>query len=205
MEKAEHVLASHSVLGPSVLYAALTGLFLWISSLLGAAGDNWTRVNHLADRLATNVHVMKRIGATRARAYADVAVKRFGGLLGNLSLGFMLGGIPAAFAIAQLPVEIRHVTVSTGSVALALAAGAGTRSEIALAVGGVIVIAFVNVVVSFVRALWLALRATRGMRRSPSAYALVRLGIRSTSPRASRRESAGRGPAPERQQETASR
>ena len=202
-EKAEHVLAAHSVLGPSVVYAALTGLFLWISSLLGAAGDNWTRVNHLADRLATNVHVMKRIGATRARASADVAVKRFGGLLGNLSLGFMLGGIPAAFAIAQLPVEIRHVTVSTGSVALALAAGAGTRGEITLAIGGVIVIAFVNVVVSFVLALWLALRATRGMRKSASAYALVRLGA-TTSPWA-RRGSAERGPARARQPETASR
>jgi site-specific recombinase len=105
-------------------------------------------------------------------------VKRFGGLLGNLSLGFMLGGVPAAFAIAQLPVEIRHVTVSTGSVALALSAGAGTRGEIALAVGGVVVIALVNVVVSFVLALWLALRATRGMRTSASAYALVRIGIR---------------------------
>lgn len=178
MDKAEHVLASHSVLGPSVLFAALTGLFLWISSLLGAAGDNWTRVTHLADRLATNVHVMKRIGATRARTYAESTVKRFGGLLGNLSLGFMLGGIPAAFAIAQLPVEIRHVTVSTGSVALALSAGAGTRGEIALAIGGVVVIALVNVVVSFVLALWLALRATRGMRTSASAYALVRIGIR---------------------------
>jgi site-specific recombinase len=178
MEKAEHVLASHSVLGPSVLYAALTGLFLWVSSLLGAAGDNWTNVTQLADRLATNVHVMKRIGATRARTYAESVVKRFGGLLGNLSLGFMLGGIPAAFAIAQLPVEIRHVTVSTGSVALALSAGAGTRGEIALAVGGVVLIGLVNVVVSFVLALWLALRATRGMRTSVSAYALVRIGIR---------------------------
>jgi site-specific recombinase len=178
MEKAEHVLASHSLLGPSVLFAALTGLFLWISSLLGAAGDNWTRVTHLSDRLATNVHVMKRIGAARARVYAESMVKRFGGLLGNASLGFMLGGIPAAFAIAQLPVEIRHVTVSTGSVALALAAGAGTRSEIALAVGGVLLIALVNVVVSFVLALWLALRATRGMRTSAGAYALVRIGIR---------------------------
>ena len=31
---------------------------------------------------------------------------------------------PAACAIAQLPVEIRHITVSTSSVALALSAGA---------------------------------------------------------------------------------
>jgi site-specific recombinase len=33
----------------------------------------------------------------------------------------MLGLIPAAFAIAQIPVEIRHVTISTSSVAIAIA------------------------------------------------------------------------------------
>jgi site-specific recombinase len=186
MDKAEHVIAAHSLLGPSVLFAALTGLFLWLSSLLGAAGDNWTRVTHLADRLATNVHVMKRLSAGQARTYADAVVQRAGGLLGNLSLGFMLGGIPAAFAIASLPIEIRHVTVSTGSLALALAAGAGTHvspAALALAIGGVVVIAIVNVCVSFVLALWLALRATRGMRTSVSAYALFRIGIRGNGAR----------------------
>jgi site-specific recombinase len=185
-EKAKHVIAAHSLLGPSVLFAALTGLFLWISSLLGAAGDNWTRVTHLADRLATNVHVMKRLGARRARGYADAVVERAGGLLGNVSLGLMLGGIPAAFAIASLPIEIRHVTVSTGSLALALAAGAGThgsRGDVALAIGGIVVIAIVNVCVSFVLALWLALRATKGMRTSVSSYALVRIGIRGNGAR----------------------
>jgi site-specific recombinase len=191
-DKAEHVLTAHSVLGPSVLYAALTGLFLWVSSLLGAFGDNWTRVNHVTDRLATNVHVMKRMGVARARLYADAVVQRAGGLFGNAALGFMLGAVPAAFAIAHLPVEIRHVTVSTGSVALALATGAGSASEIWLAIGGVFVIAVVNVCVSFVLALWLALRATQGMRTSPSSFALVRLGLVRRARRRRARPGSGR-------------
>jgi site-specific recombinase len=182
-EKAEHVLSSTSVLGPSVVYAALTGLLLWISSLVGAWGDNWARVNRLSDRLATNRHVMTRVSAARARRFADVVAERVGGLLGNASLGFLLGGIPAAFAIAHLPVEIRHITVSTSSVALAFARGAGTRSEAALAVLGLLVIAVVNVVVSFVLALWLALRATQGMRASVSSHALVRIGFRTWAAR----------------------
>ena len=52
---AHHVLRSNSVLGPSALYAALTGVFLWISSLMGASANNWARVVRLEDRLATNV------------------------------------------------------------------------------------------------------------------------------------------------------
>lgn len=178
LAKAEHVLRAQSILGPSIGFAALTGLFLWISSLVGAAGDNWTRVNHLADRLATNVHAMKRIGPRRARGYADRVVPLVGGLAGNVALGFMLGAVPAAFAIASLPIEIRHVTVSISSVALAISAGAGSSTAIALAVAGVVAIAAVNVAVSFVLALWLALRSANQFRASPVSFALVRLGIR---------------------------
>jgi site-specific recombinase len=97
--------------------------------------------------------------------------------LGNASLGFLLGGVPALFAMMHLPVEIRHVTVSTSSVALAFSAGVGTGSDGALAVLGVFVIGAVNVVVSFVLALWLALRATKRIRVSTSAHALVRIGL----------------------------
>ena len=176
--KAEHVLRAQSILGPSIMFAALTGLFLWISSLVTAAGDNWTRVNHLADRLATNVHAMKRVGQTRARAYADRVVPLVGGLAGNIALGLLLGAVPAGFAIASLPIEIRHVTVSVSSVALAISAGAGSSSTIALAISGVVGIGAVNVAVSFILALWFALRSANQFRASPVSFALVRLGIR---------------------------
>jgi site-specific recombinase len=87
----------------------------------------------------------------------------------------LLGGVPAAFAVAALPVEIRHVTVSTGSVAIAIATGDGTRSQIALAVLGVLAIGLVNVVVSFVLALWLALRSAADTRHD---WLLARAGLR---------------------------
>ena len=174
---AVELLQANSVLGPSIVFAAITGLFLWISSLIGAGADNWTRVVRLSDRLATNPRVMTRITPARARAFADAIVSRTGGLLGNLSLGFLLGGVPAAFAIARLPVEIRHVTVSTGSVALAISTGAGTHGAVVQALIGLAVIGFVNVAVSFFLALWLALRATLGMRTAGASTALVRLGL----------------------------
>jgi site-specific recombinase len=175
--KAEHVLTATSVLGPSFLFAALTGLFLWLSSLIGAFGDNWARVHHLADRLATNRFVMRRVGARRAEPLARAVMGRAGGLLGNASLGVLLGAVPAAFGIAHLPVEIRHITVSTSSVAIALSAGAGSRAEIALALAGLVVIATVNVLVSFALALWLALRATRGMRATGASSAIARIAV----------------------------
>lgn len=89
--KAHHVMQSQSILGPSAAYAALTGVFLWVSSLIGAAGDNWIRVVRLSDRLATNRHAMAHTNPVRARARAEVVLARVGGLLGNASLGLLLG------------------------------------------------------------------------------------------------------------------
>jgi site-specific recombinase len=173
---AEHVFESNTLLGPSFLYAALTGVFLWISSLAGAAGDNWVRVTGLADRLATNVRVMRGIGAARARPFAEWLASRVGGLTGNAALGCMLGAIPAAFAIAQLPVEIRHVTVSASSFALAYAAGVGNASQLGFTAAGVAAIGVINVSVSFALALQVALGSSA--RKAPgSARALVKIGI----------------------------
>lgn len=176
-EKAEHVLQTTSILGPTIFFAALTGFFLWTSSLIAAFGENWVRVHRIADRLATNPLVMRRVGAKRAEPLAQAVTARAGGLLGNAALGILLGGVPAAFAIAHIPIEIRHITVSTSSVAMALSAGAGSRAEIGLAVAGLGVIAVVNVAVSFFLALSLAMRATRGMRTTGDSHAIARIGI----------------------------
>jgi site-specific recombinase len=89
----------------------------------------------------------------------------------------MLGGVPAAFAIVGLPVQIRHVTVSTGSVALVWASHAGARTEVALAIAGVAVIGIVNVAVSFAFALWLALRPVQSQTRA-LPRALISIGLK---------------------------
>lgn len=177
-ESAAHALHANSLLGPSILFAALTGVFLWVSSLLGATAENWTRIHRLIERLATNRWVKRAIGTVRARPIAETVVGKFGGLFGNFSLGLMLGGIPALCGALGLPIEIRHVTVSTSSVALAISGRVGTSSEVALAIAGVVMIGLVNVCVSFGFALWLALRATGTSRRGVASGALVWLGLK---------------------------
>jgi len=174
---AQHVLSSNSLLGPSALYAALTGFFLWISSLLAAAANNWARVVGLENRLATNVKIMGTVGGGRARATAAAFVARFGGLAGNLSLGFLLGAVPAAFAILRLPIDIRHVTVSAASFALGVAGHGGAASTVWLAAAGIGVIGAVNISVSFALALWLAVRFAVGRHGSRTAYPLMRVAL----------------------------
>jgi site-specific recombinase len=175
--KAAYVLDAQSLLGPSFAFAALTGVFLWFSSLMGAAIDNWARVVRLSDRLATSVHVLRHMAPARARQRAERLTSRVGGLAANVTLGFLLGGVPAAFALLHLPVDIRHVTVSTGSVAMAHVAGAQGGSAWALALSGVALIGIVNVIVSFLLALWFALASSGGADGTRHTAALMKLGI----------------------------
>lgn len=178
-EKALHVLEAHHVLGPSVLFAALTGVFLWVSSLVTALVDNWTRVVGLESRLGTRLSVARLAGAARekARARAAKVASKLGGLSGNAALGALLGFVPALALEARLPVDIRHVTVSTGATALALAEGHHEPGLVAAALAGVVAVGLVNVATSFALALWFALRAVRKLRPRPTTGPLVRLGL----------------------------
>lgn len=173
---ARHVLHANVLLGPSALYAALTGGFLWLSSFIGAAIDNWARVVELEERLSTHLSVMRRAADKRARRRARWWVQRIGGLSGNTSLGLLMGGVPALFAVLQLPVEIRHVTVSASSYALAAGHGVFDAWLLWHAALGVLTIGAVNISASFALALQVALATSDRATRS-SARALVKIAV----------------------------
>lgn len=174
-DKALHVLHDTSILGPSLGYAGVAGILLWLSSLIGANVDNAVRVARVSDAVSTNVAMMRTLGAQRARAWAEPWIAKIGGLAGNTSLGLALGLVPATFALFALPIDIRHVTVSAGSVALAACTGVGDHAALALAATGVLGIGLMNIVVSFGLALWLAMRSSD---RADVSKMLLRLGLR---------------------------
>jgi site-specific recombinase len=81
--------------------------------------------------------------------------------------------IPEIAAFAGIPLEVRHVTLSSGMLAAAmgsLGVAVFSMTEFWLAVIGIAGIGFMNVVVSFTLALMLAIRA-RGIQ-SPERRAI---------------------------------
>ncbi len=164
-EKATQSVASLSLLGPSLAYAALTGVFLWLSSLAAGWADNWFALRRVGAGLARGrlaTVLLGRQGAARVAGFLEAQVA---GLAGNVSLGVLLGLVPALFAAGGLPVEIRHVTIATGQLVAACAAlGFEVLGSTGfwLALLGVLGIGAVNLAVSFSLALWLAVRA-RGL------------------------------------------
>ncbi|HET9023898.1 MAG TPA: hypothetical protein VFN64_04960 [Burkholderiaceae bacterium] len=161
-EKARHVLESQSVLGPSFVFAIYTGVLLWLSGLFAGWADNAFTLRRLGEAIATNRRLVRSIGADRARARADWWKANIAGLAGNVGLGVLLGLTPALFLFAGVPMEVRHVTLSTGQVAVAsftLGAGLLTTVPFWLAIAGLALIGALNVGVSFALALRLAMRA----------------------------------------------
>ena len=162
--KAEYVLHSLTLLGPTVLFAAFTGVLLFASSLVAGWVENWFVFHRLDSALAHNPTITARLGAGRAARWAAWWRANVSGVAGNVSLGMMLGLVPALLAIFGIPLDVRHVTLSTGQ--LAAAAGAlgwdvVHRADFWWCVAGIGVTGVLNVGVSFYLAFKLALKAQR--------------------------------------------
>ena len=166
VETAEHVLHSLTLLGPTALYAAFTGVLLFASSLVAGWAENWFVFNRLDSAIAWNPRIVARLGAARAQRWAAWWRANVSGLAANISLGFLLGLVPALAAIFGLPIEVRHVTLSSGQLSAALGAiGWPLFSQPAFwwCVAGIAVTGVLNLVVSFGLAMRVAMRS-RGIR-----------------------------------------
>ena len=167
-EKAHATLRSFSLWGPTPIYAALTGVLLWSSSLLSGWADNWFVLHRVADALAYNRRLRMTLGAAGADRLAHFCRSNVAGVVGNISLGLMLGLVPAILAGFAFSFEVRHVTLSAGSVGIALGVlgkGALKLPELWWAVAGIGSMAILNVAVSFALAFYMAVRS-RDLRRN---------------------------------------
>jgi site-specific recombinase len=161
---AEHSLHGlHPLRSWSLPFAALTGVFLWLSSLAAGWAANWSAFRRLPEALAGHRRLLRWVGPARAGVLARLVEVHLSGVIGYLVLGFLLGFMPVLFVFMGLPVEVRHVTLSASSLALCLAMelGAGPVPWGALAWGltGIAGIGVLNFSVAFVLALNTALDA----------------------------------------------
>ena len=164
--EARHVLESLTLLGPTALFAALTGVLLFASSLIAGWVENWFVWHRLDSAIAWNPRIVARLGSARAQRWGAWWRHNISGLASNTSLGLMLGILPAVALFFGLPIEVRHVTLSTGQVAAAVGAlGVGVLRESAFwwCVAGIVATGALNVTVSFSLAFRVALRS-RGIR-----------------------------------------
>lgn len=160
--EAAHVLHSLDLRGPTALFAAFTGVLLFASSIIAGWVENWFVLHRLDSAMRFNPRFTGLLGAARADRWASFMRRNISGLASNISLGFMLGLVPAFAGFFGLGLEVRHVTLSAGQIAAAAASLGMDIFQLQTlwwATLSLVFIGVLNLGVSFYMAFRLALRA----------------------------------------------
>lgn len=164
VEKAHYTLHSLSILGGMAPYAAFTGILLWLSSVIAGWMDNWFVYHRLTSAISQHRRMIFVFGTSGAKRTALFFRKNISGFAGNISLGIFLGMIPALGTFLGLPIDVRHVTLSTGQLSASIVTlGFGVLStwEFWQAVIGIFVCGLLNVLVAFSMSMFVAIRARK--------------------------------------------
>ena len=156
----------HPLRSMSLPFAAITGVFLWMSSVAAGLSANWSAFRSLPKAVARSVRIRAVVGEQRARWLGAQVGRHFSGVVAYLVLGFLLGFVPVLFKFAGVGLEVRHVTLSSAAMALDASAlfSSGTLQlgPLLWACAGIALIGALNFGVSFALALRVALQA-RGL------------------------------------------
>ncbi len=128
--KAWGIVQEFSIFGPTPLYAYWTGVLLFLSNLFAS----WAERKFSGRRLTP---------FWRKNGFAMAA---------NVSLGFLLAFVPLLCQALGVHLDVRHVTLSSGSLTLAafeLPKEALLTADFWLGIAGILSMAFLNVTVSF--------------------------------------------------------
>lgn len=160
--KAEHTLHDLHIVGPTLFFAAFTGVLLFASSIVAGWVENWFVLHKLDSAMAHNPRFTRVLGRERAGRWAGFMRRNISGLTANISLGFMLGLTPAFAQFFGLGLDVRHVTLSAGQITaagFAIGLDVLTQPGFWAAVAAVVLVGPINLTVSFYLAFQLALRS----------------------------------------------
>ena len=163
-EKAEHgvhMLFPHSSM--TIVFAIVTGGFLWLSSLATGWTANYIALHKTSTAISNSLRIRDRLGPKAAAKLANWAEHHAAGSIGYIVLGFLLGAVPVIFELFGIPLEVRHVTLAAASLGYALDAGHVFGhvdwQDVVLAFSGIAMVGLLNIVTSFALSFLLAVRA----------------------------------------------
>jgi site-specific recombinase len=151
----------------TAIFAALTGVILWVGGLVGGWCENFVVFHRLPEAIIQHP-LGRRIGVRNMHRLADWLERNVAAWSNSIVLGYLLGMTPEVARFFGIPLDVRHVTLNTGMLALAAAPaglGAFRHGWLYYAVAGIAVTFVLNLSVSFAIASIVALRAYNVPRR----------------------------------------
>ncbi len=146
----------------SLLYACNTGVFLFLSGIIAGYVQNKILYGRIGERLLD--HPWWKVDSSPEKRIRRINFieKNAGSMIGNISLGFMLGMSSIVSKFLGFPFDIRHITISAGNVSIAIY-GLGFRNipvtYLVIVFLGVLAIGLLNFLVSFSLAFIVAVRS----------------------------------------------
>ncbi len=159
---AQHVYQTlHPFTSGTAIFAAVTGVLLWLAALMGGWFENFAVYHRIPEAIAQHP-LGSRLGTRTMQRAAGWLEHNLASWSTSIVLGYLLGFTPVVARFFGIPLDVRHVTLSTGTLALA-AARFGTASFghgwLYAAIAGIGITFVLNLGVSFSIASIVALRA----------------------------------------------
>ncbi|MFC3417770.1 site-specific recombinase [Algoriphagus hitonicola] len=145
----------------AIFHAGIAGVFLFLSGMISGYYDNKSVYNKIPQRLQQHKLLVKLFGKTRMVNFGNYIDQNLGSLMGNFFLGIFLGSTGTIGYILGLPLDIRHITFSSGNFGLAVAS-IGDRLndyQVFMSILGIFFIGLMNFLVSFSLAIFVAIKS----------------------------------------------
>jgi site-specific recombinase len=156
-----HMLFPHTSM--TIIFAIVTGVLLWLSSLATGWTANYLALHRMATAISNSLRIRDRLGPKWAAVLANWVRHHAPGSVGFIVLGFLLGAVPISFELFGIPLEVRHVTLAAASLGYALDGGHLYGHlhwhEMILALSGIAMVGLLNIFTSFALSFLLAVRA----------------------------------------------
>lgn len=153
----------HPFLSWSLVFALITGLSLWLSSLATGWTANWVAFRSLPAAIEQSRRIRDTIGLGLTRRLARFVQGHLSGIAGYVTLGFLLGFMPMLTKFLGISYEVRHVTLAAASLAYDWSSlfhnGQLELGPALWSAAGIAVVGLCNFSAAFALGLWLALRS----------------------------------------------
>lgn len=143
----------------TIPFAILTGILLWLSSVVAGWTENWIVFRNIPILIKENSILKNLVGKEKTAQMANGLPSMMAGIAGNLSIAFFLATPIILGKIIGIPLDIRHVTLAAGTITLALSSMEWQLSDWPIAVNmfiSVMSIGVLNFGVSFYCAIRMA-------------------------------------------------
>ncbi|WP_066803870.1 site-specific recombinase [Moraxella oblonga] len=146
----------------SLIHAGIAGIFLFLSGLISGYYDNLATFNKVGERIKRHQTLARFMPSTWQNRLGDFIEANLGAIMGNFIFGCFLGSTATIGYMLGLPLDIRHIAFASANFVYGLyfLSPQDLTWQIALySFIGVMLIGFVNLMVSFSLSLMVALRS----------------------------------------------